>query len=356
MSFKRSSLQICRGVAVLAVGGLLVCCAQAGDDQRGRAIEFSAPKSDEITTNLNQLASKKDSLRQLEEDLYKPLRSFAPQNSLEGVVAPPARLPAQPAIQSRRARQLLECRDDWEFLTPEDLMAGPTVEDVLKMPQYDANGQEKKDLQPLERYYERLATKQLTRNSVSQSEDDDLFGPARKTNPSDRVDSQDDSDLPSGIRESTRALRQLSQPDAFGDPFAPSAARNSFTDIFGVGDNSLSKDQMAAHKKLMDEYRSVVDPGWQTPTAADLANPAPDLTATAKSLTSAASGLTGLSSPAPRGGLEAQWDVVNPMLGPAGLPDMNAQALGQTRPPPPVPNLEPPQVVPPSYAAPKRAF
>ena len=96
MSFRLSSPQIYLGAAVLAVSGLLVCTAQAGGKERGRSIEFSVPKSDEVTTNLHQLTSKKDGLKQLEEDLYQPLQNFGSESSLDGVAAPPPRAPAAP--------------------------------------------------------------------------------------------------------------------------------------------------------------------------------------------------------------------------------------------------------------------
>src|ERR1039457_4562947 len=108
MSFRLLSLQICLGVVLLAAGGLLVCSAEAGEKERGRPIEFSVPKSDEVTTNLHELTSKKDGLKQLEEDLYKPLQMFAPKSSLDGGVAPPVRPPAGSVIQSKRAKELLE--------------------------------------------------------------------------------------------------------------------------------------------------------------------------------------------------------------------------------------------------------
>ena len=51
-------------------------------------------------------------------------------------------------------------------------------------------------------------------------------------------------------------------------------------------------------------------------------------------------------------------DVINPLLGPAALPDVNAQALGQTRPTPALPTVEPTRVAPlaPKFTAPKRSF
>ena len=102
MSFRLSSLRIWFGLTAVAMSGLLLCSALAGEKQRGRSIEFSQSKSDEVTTNLHQLTSKKDSLKQLEEDLYAPLQMFAPKSSLEGVVA-----------RSEERRVGKECRSRW---------------------------------------------------------------------------------------------------------------------------------------------------------------------------------------------------------------------------------------------------
>ena len=356
MSFRLSSCRICWGVAALALSGLLVYSAQAGGKQRGRTIEFSEPKSDEVSTNLHQLTSKKDGLRQLEEDLYKPLQSFAPKSSLEGVVAQPHRPPASSVIQSKRAKELLERRKNWEFMTPEDLMSGPTVEGILKAPQYDADGRQKKDLPPMERYYQRLTAKRPSGKSPSQSKDDDLFGASRKTNPRDQLALHDDSNLPSGVKESAQALQQWSESDTAGGPFSRGATRSGFSDVFGLGDNTQSKEQVAEHKKLMDEYRSIVDPSWRSPAVANAAKPDYGLTDAAHPMKNATAGLAGPSSLATHKGLDAQWEVLNPMLGPPGLPDVNAQALGQSRSAPPPLRVEAPKVATPTFTAPKRAF
>src|SRR5574340_1635244 len=101
MSFRLPIPRICLGVATVALGGLLTCNTQAGGKERGRSIEFSESRSQEVTTNLNQLSSKKDRLKQLEEDFYGPLQSFAPRSSLEGVTAPPPRPAMRPAVPSK---------------------------------------------------------------------------------------------------------------------------------------------------------------------------------------------------------------------------------------------------------------
>jgi hypothetical protein len=356
MSFRFSSLQICFGVMAVAGSGLLLCSAHAGGEPRDRSVGFSEARSDEVTTNLHQLTIRKDGLMQLEEDLYRPLQMLAPQSSLEGVVAPPSRPAAGPLIQNKRVMELLERRKNWVFMSPEDLLAGPTVDEILKSPRYDANGQEKKELRPMEQFYQRLVTKRPDGINPSQATGDDLFGPPKTANPRNQPASHDDSDLPSGLRESALALKHLVEPETSGDPLARNAAHSSFSDVFGLGDRTLSKEQVLARSKLLDEQRSLVDPGWQRPAAANPLNPVPSLADAARPTGTPAAGVSGLPSVAVHRGLEAQMDVTHPLLGPVGLPDVNAQALGLPRSAPALPTVATPRMVAPTFTAPKRTF
>ena len=359
MSFRLSSPLICLGAAVLAVSGLLVCTARAGGKERGRSIEFSVPKSDEVTTNLHQLTSKKDGLKQLEEDLYQPLQNFGSESSLDGVAAPPPRAPAAPVIQSKRVKELLERRKNWIFMSPEDMLATPTVEDILKTPRFGSDGQEKKDLPALERYYDRLATKRRGVNKSRQSKDEDVFGTPGKPNSRDNRAQREDANLPSGVRESAEELTKLFESGNSDSPFAKAATHGELSDIFGLGNITLSKEQMQEHKKLMDDYRSIVDPSWHPPVVATPENTLPIFAADmASPAGKAAVGLPSSLSPTPRTALDAQMDVINPRLGPLGLPDVNSHALGQARPTPALPNVEPTRVAPvaPTFSAPKRSF
>src|ERR1041385_6328737 len=107
----------------LALGGsfLLVHASQAAERGRGKPIEFSDRKPDEVTTNLNQMGSHKVGLQQLEDDLGKPFQTFKPGSSLDGVFTPPMRPPSGPSVPSKRARELMEKQKNWIFMTPEDL-------------------------------------------------------------------------------------------------------------------------------------------------------------------------------------------------------------------------------------------
>ena len=113
---------------------------------------------------------------------------------------------------------------------------------------------------------------------------------------------------------------------------------------------------MQDHKKFLDDYRSVLDPTWHPPAVA----------VPGGLLTSSPNGGAGREGaghgPAKLrpccGGIEAQADVRNPILGPPELPDVNAQALGQTRPTPALPKLSQQEWrrAAPSFDAPRRAF
>lgn len=359
MNFRHNSCPICLAAAALTLSGLLVCDARGGGKERGRPIEFSLPKSDEATTNVYQMTTKKDSLKQLEEDLYKPLESFAPKSSLDGVAAPPPSEPPAPPIQSKRLKELLERRKNWGFISPEDLINAPTIEDVLKTPQLAPDGQEKKELPAFERYYQHLATKPAKADDPLQSKTDALFGTGDKRKARDERASEDDSSLPSTVRQGAERLTRAVEAGSIDSSFTRAALHGNLHDIFGLGNQSLSKEQIEEHKKYMDDYRSVVESSWHPLTMSgpqDMLSPkAPD---TASPAGIAAAGLPNSLSPAPRTALEVQMGVVSPQLGPADLPDVNAQALGQTRPTSILPMDGPTRVAPPSpnFAAPKRSF
>jgi hypothetical protein len=360
MSFRLSSSRLCFGAAALLLGALLVGSAQGADRPRGRRInEFPVPGSSEVTTNLQQLTSKKDGLKQLEEDLYRPLQSFAPKSSLDGVVARPPRPAAGPAIQNKHVKELLERRKDWVFMTPEDLLEVPTVEEILKTPKYGLDGQEdKKELPAVERFYRRLAAKRPEVKNPLQPGDRDLLTPPTESKPGDESVSHEDTSLPSGLRESAEALNKLFDPASSDSPFARGAAHGNVSDVFGLGNKALSPHQVQDRKKFMDGYRSLVDPGWRPTPAATLGNPLAILADAAAPAGNPPAGTPDLANPPPRTALDAQFDVRYPRLGPPALPDVNAQALGQTRPTPPLPKVEPTRVPPPAptFTAPKRSF
>src|SRR5260221_9952051 len=199
MTFRLSSSAI---LPVLTVGASLFFLdnVKAGEKEHGRSIEFSERKSDEVTTNLNQMGSRKDGLRQLEDDLGKPFQTFNPRSSLDGVFNIPMRQPNAPAIQSKRAKELIEKQKNWIFMSPEDLAGAPTEADILKLREYDKDGQEKKKSSPLESFMEKQQTERNKSGlKKTDSKDDDLD---LTLTGKDKKLGRDDSALPEGLRES----------------------------------------------------------------------------------------------------------------------------------------------------------
>src|ERR1041385_8331309 len=72
---------------------------------------------------------KSDGLRNLEQSIFKPFEGFSPQGSLDGVMNSGPN-PAVPSAQSKRAKELMERRKDWVFMTPEEILTGKSTEEL----------------------------------------------------------------------------------------------------------------------------------------------------------------------------------------------------------------------------------
>jgi hypothetical protein len=342
------------GVALvaLAASGPWICDVHAGGKERGRPIEFSEPRSDEVTTNLHQLTSKKDSLKQLEEDLYKSVRTFSGRGSLDGVPAPLVRPPAGPVIPSKRVKELLERHKNAPFLTLEDLFPTPTVEEILKVPEYGPDGLEKKKKTPIEQYYDRLDTKSAADRTPRLSQEDQSIGSPNVLRGRDVPAPRDDVALPPGLREREQALKKLFEAESSDAAVAPNPARrNSFSDIFGLGENAPSREKALEHKKLMAEFNSILESSRLPAAGAD----APNLPSSSPEPWGRAANPFAVSDTAPTG--NSQLGSINPLFTPSSPPDVNAQALGQSKLTPLLPKAEVPK--PPSaptFIAPRRPF
>jgi len=152
---------------ILILAGFALCAASGADAQstvprRGRAIEFSQPKSEAVSSNLNDMTVKKPAIRSLDANFKKPFEVFGSGSSLDGVMMPPPGRPPRPAVKSKQAREKEEKRKDWIFLAPEDYAPDLSAEEMLHVSDLNPEEMEKKKLTPLERYYLRLEKAQST--------------------------------------------------------------------------------------------------------------------------------------------------------------------------------------------------
>ncbi len=360
MTFRRSNCQIClAAVALLTLGSLLVCNAQTRPRRGGRSIEFSLPRGSEVTTNVHQMTSKPDELKQWQENLYRRLPMGEPQSSLDGVIVPPTRPAVTSTIQSKRAKELRERRKNGDAMTPEDLLLMPNIEEMLTTSTPGKDSKKTADLQEFDQYFGLLSDKPSMNDDKQQPKDDERLRSRSQSDSSDDVAVDQDPNIPKNVREAVDKLNTQFESAKSDSPFAPDAERASRSDIFGFGNHTPSKEQTLERKKYMDEYRSVLDPTYRAPTADAPFNPFTPLSDTfspAVKLPPTATGLPTLGVPR---GFEAPADVaLNPMLGPPLLPDVNAQALGQTRSVQALQKIDSPRVTPitPSFDAPRRSF
>jgi len=341
-------------LAALVLSNPWVCTVHAGGKDRGRSIEFSEPKSDEISTNLHQLTSKKDSLKQLEEDLYKSVRTFSGGSSLDGVPAPPVRPPSGPVIPSKRVREWAERHKNAIFLTPEDLVPTPTAEEILKMPEYGPDGLEMTKKKPMELYYERLDAKRAAALKASRAQDDESFNMPNSSSRREVSPQSDDFGLLLGLKEREQDLKKLFETEAAaaGPAFSPTPSRrSSFSDVFGLGENVLSPEKAVEHKKLMDDFRSIYEFSRPASSSADVPNALPSSSEPSRREANP------FAAPGTSAGGNSQLGAINPIFTPSGPQDVNDQLLGQSSVTPLLPKTAPAKPPPsPIVIAPRRPF
>jgi len=324
-----------------AIPAVVAACSlglggRAAEPQRGRPIEFSDPRSAEITTNLNQLSSKRGGLRELEEDLFKPLQSFSLKGSLDGVEAPP--FPMSPArrLPSRKEKERLEQRRNWFLNSPDDLTSGPTPEEIFNLPEYGPDGKEKSKKTPIEKYYDRLDRERLSARGMLK--EDQLLDARKRSESLDDLKEQDDGTLPGVLTEQERTMRRLFNSPAASTLAAPDSGRSSFSDVFGLGNPVPSAEQLESSKLIMKQFEQLLNS-----SSTHVTGPEPPNSLSGLSSTLTAPALGGLDNlPAP-GGVGATLGAMNPGLG-ASVQDFSAKGFEPLTPSAAQPKLEMPKV------------
>src|SRR5437879_10116167 len=94
----------------LTVSGVVCSFAQ-------EKVAPAGPSKD--TASQTASPSQGNGLKQLEDDLFKPLKTFAPNSSLDGVFTPPAKPVAPTPREDKKARELRDRKKDWVFINPD---------------------------------------------------------------------------------------------------------------------------------------------------------------------------------------------------------------------------------------------
>jgi hypothetical protein len=344
MKHRLVSLRLAVALAALAVGSPWLSTVQAGSNKR---ILFSDARSEEVTNNLHQLTTREDSLKQMKEQLYKSMRTFPSESSLDAVSPPPEQAPVT-VVPSKRAKEQLERRKNMFLLTPEDLVHTPTIEEMLNVPEYGPDGQEKKSKTPMEKFLDREESKRgIGSKSNRSKKDEKMSDRSDRLGGRDESKSEDDSALPSGLEASEQSLRKLLDTDTTDNPFAPPAAkRGTFADIFGQSAFTPTEKQVQDHKKYMDEYSTIFQTSQPSPASSDVLSPA--ASDTLRLLPNS----LGLPAGTPAGNDFS--GLVNPLLAPSSPQGPSFQLLGQS---PLTPKLDLPRAAAtPTFVAPRRPY
>jgi hypothetical protein len=313
-------------------------------------IQIIESKDSKFATNLIQSAAPKDRSRQLEDLLTQPLQGMSTKGgSLDPVMMPAPRMPvAGPAIQSPRAKALLDQRKNWYLMSPEDLAGGPNAKDALDSSAFGSDGRDKDKETTLEGYFSRLDQPKQKNSRSTWPGDEDQTSARRGKNPGDRDASRDDTELPASLRESERNLKSLSEDES------SSSMRSSLSDLFAPNSESIAdKAKELAHKNFMEDYKKLILGGWASPM--NQLNPLSPIKPVG-SMNPLASPIDSLAVPwsvqggmdttlptvaKPTGGNEIS-SVLSPKLSGPKLPDLNSQTFNQWNPLQQEPRVEPP--------------
>jgi hypothetical protein len=302
-----------------------------------------------------QPPASQNGLKQLEQDLFKPFQGFSPKTSLDGVIAPAPRAPVPVPAQSKRMKELMERRKDWAFMSPEDLVGGPSVEEIFNVPQ----DKDKPKLSPMERYYEQLYHRDDPTSSKKKDKGEDSVSDARSTPPGFPGPAADANSKDSRhTRDSERTQKKSLESDSRGAA-APREGSSMFADIFGLGKNLPSREEIEAQKHRMDQFKNAIGIPTTTGPASDplnvmgsLTDPARQPVLPARTMEDSPSGLLR------QNGFDSQLGTITAIPTPAGIPDLNTRVFGPSSLAPALPKIDPPRAFPtaPSFTAPKRVF
>jgi hypothetical protein len=222
-----------------------------------RSIIFSTPDGDAGQSGKSSLEPVNPQLVLFHDTAQAPMQffNFSPPND-------PSPAPVSPVLfpQQRMMQKLLEERQNWILMTPEEILGVTTTEKMLQPPERDALGNEIRPTQ-LERFLQR---ERQVRNSPTNGWRNDRAGSTwnfeHNPDSGDQPDfghdnpaeaARDFSRLLNGQRNHDEAVapRQNSFRDTAGQPLSPVTARSD-------------QDQLAA----MDRFRQLLNPSPVEPS------------------------------------------------------------------------------------------
>jgi hypothetical protein len=357
----RSSNQLVLAVILLAAS-LAGLWAQDTAPRRATPIIFSAPKSDSVSSNLNQLGTKSYPLTDLESGLTKPFEIFEGGRSSDSFRAPTMKFaPPAPVLNSKKLKDLMEKHAEQSYLLSEDKEGGLMGEDLLKSDDpFSPTG--KKLETRLDRYYDRI---DRTRSAATnQTRGSDLFGNKHDENEKDQKDDlngKSSSGLFDGeLSASARSLKQMSNSSPEGGRLTSEKLKpRNLGDIFGLNpvEASQSEKHTLEKESRLDEFKRLMDGSGYVPRNDFNAATPPSVSApfqSSKPVTSLSTPPLAPTQPAPRDTFANTAGLIGAPGKPSNLPDYAMGTPSLT----PAPLVQQPQPQPPKpeFKIPKRRF
>jgi hypothetical protein len=238
--------------------------AADGSSHQGSPIEISAPKTETMVTNVNQLGADRHIEPGAGADFSAP-QALSPAASSLGGIMPLPPSPSRVTVPNRRTREWLDQRRNWAFLTPEDAVREIAMKDILNLPDFGSDGEETRPASTVERYYERMWR---ARSGTSPSQQNSLPGSQKTGEEKSSAFSLENAKPVSGmVDRPQQSLKSLLDAD-LNDYFSiPGARPNSLLEAFGLTaeddrDNELSPQNIAKkarEKQQIQQFQELLD-------------------------------------------------------------------------------------------------
>ena len=346
-------------MAMTLAGGSLSTSAEEPARSRGTPIIFSEPKSDSVSSNLNQLDVKTSPFRGLESDLKKPFEIFDAGKSAGSFASPSFRMapPAAPA-NSRRIQDLIDKRAEMMLPGPDSGDTDLVGDDLFKKGEDKRDAAGKRLTTPLDRYYDRLDRERAA--LTNQLRNTDLFGADKNEKNTDGKDafgraaeSPFDTDAKDPLRSSGRLSDRATGRDGF---FSDSPKPKTFDDLLNARSSEPAPRSSVVKETRLELFKRLLDRPAYTPSATSYSPSLPEAGIDQRPVTtSPAPTWSSPSSSAktvnPRDSFTSRAGLVGAPPTLPSLPDFSDPSSSLNTPPPPAPKRPPS-----TFAIPKRQF
>ena len=258
-------------VALLLLSSSAMICAEEPARSRGTPITFSGPKSDVVSTNLNDLRKSATPLQDLESQLKLPFPGFDAPRPEPGF-RESRRIQQQPQPLNRKTiKDSLNERAEDMFLNPELYDADKEDEAIFQLDKLSLDPSRKRPRNSFERFDEQQQRERAT--LTNRASPNKLFGEKILGRPDELKDESkafnpykpEYSDVESA--GSLSAFPRIATNNSAMTGERSVSLRNS--EAFNRAlDNSLSRQQTAANARMEEFKRILEGPRYTPPTAA----------------------------------------------------------------------------------------